>query len=46
MQATYPRSWLWFLVAIVMVPLAYWSDETILGRLLYERQHRRADHEI
>ncbi len=23
MQATYPRSWLWFLVAIVMVPLAY-----------------------
>ena len=31
MQATYQHSWLWFLIAILMVPIAYGQDETILG---------------
>ena len=39
MKATY--HWMWILVAILMVPIAYGQDETILGALLYERQHRR-----
>ena len=31
MKATYRHSWLWFLVAIFMVPTAYGQGETILG---------------
>ena len=31
MKTTYQRSWLWFLVAILMVPTAYGQGETILG---------------
>jgi len=31
MKATYQPSWLWFLVAILMVPTAYGQGETILG---------------
>jgi len=31
MQATYQRSWLWILVAILMVPTAYGQGETVLG---------------
>jgi len=31
MKATYQHSWLWFLVAILMVPTAYGQGETILG---------------
>ena len=31
MKATYQRSWLWFLVAILMVPTAYGQGETVLG---------------
>ena len=31
MQATFRHSWLWFLVAILMVPTAYGQGETILG---------------
>jgi len=31
MKASYQRSWLWFLVAILMVPTAYGQGETILG---------------
>ncbi len=31
MKATYRPSWLWFLVAILMVPTAYGQGETILG---------------
>ena len=31
MKATYRHSWLWFLVAILMVPTAYGQGETILG---------------
>ena len=30
MKATYQHSWLWFLVAILMVPTAYGQGETIL----------------
>jgi len=31
MQATYQHSWLWFLVAVLMVPTAYGQGETVLG---------------
>jgi len=31
MKATYQHSWLWFLVAIFMVPTAYGQGETVLG---------------
>ena len=31
MKATYQHRWLWFLVAILMVPTAYGQGETILG---------------
>jgi len=31
MKATYQHCWLWFLVAIFMVPIAYGQGETILG---------------
>ncbi len=31
MQATYRHCWLWYLVAILMVPTAYGQGETILG---------------
>ena len=31
MQATYRYSWLWFLVAILIVPTAYGQGETVLG---------------
>jgi len=31
MKATYRHSWLWFLVAILMMPTAYGQGETVLG---------------
>ena len=31
MKATYQHIWLWFLVAILMVPTAYGQGETVLG---------------
>ena len=31
MKATYQHIWLWFLVAILMVPTAYAQGETVLG---------------
>ncbi len=31
MKATYQRSWLWFLLAILMMPTAYGQGETVLG---------------
>ncbi len=31
MKTTFRHSWLWFLVAILMVPIAYGQGETILG---------------
>jgi len=31
MQATLRHTWLWFLVAVLMVPVAYGQGETVLG---------------
>ncbi len=46
MKATYQRSWLWFLVAILMVPTAYGQGETILGAYFMNGNTRGTDHEI
>ncbi len=46
MKATYQRSWLWFLVAILMVPIAYGQGETILGAYFMNGNTGGTDHEL